>query len=382
MTREKIYDAAVIAALAAAAAALVAYTKQSVEAAIEGLSLCANVIIPSLFPFFALSSLAVDTGAARRLGRPLRRVMGPLFNVGGECASAVALGFIGGYPVGAKTVISLYENGDCTKTEAERLLSFCNNSGPAFIFGVVGAGVFSNGAIGVMLYLVHTAASLIVGVIFRHWKKHDVPPERPRASANAGMRFAPALVTSVKSAAQSSLNICGFVIFFTVLIRMLDITGVIPFASGLLGYIFKPLGFDSDWGRRLLTGVIELSSGVWSLKGAASKLTGSVAMAAFMLGWAGISVHSQVLSFIGASGLSARTYIVGKLLQGAISAAIAALLGRFFMTVSPAFGLAKQVTAFTELGFLDSALISCVCAAPLFVLTFSLARKGAAESGG
>jgi sporulation integral membrane protein YlbJ len=372
VTRDKIYDAAVIAALAAAAAALVVHTRQSVAAAIEGLTLCANVIIPSLFPFFALSSLVVDTGAARVIGKPLRRVMGPLFNVGGGCASAVVLGFIGGYPVGARTVISLYESGDCTRAEAERLLSFCNNSGPAFIFGVVGAGVFSSGAIGLLLYLIHTAASLIVGVIFRNWKKRDAAPEGLHADERAAGSFSAAFVASVKSAAQSSLNICGFVIFFTVLIRMLDITGVIPFVSVLLGDIFEPLGFDGAWGRRLLTGVIELSSGVWSLKGAASHLTGSVAMAAFMLGWAGLSVHSQVLSFIGASGLSARTYIAGKLLQGAISAAMAALIGRFFITVSPASGLAEQVTAFTELGFLDAGLISCICAAPLFILTIWL----------
>jgi sporulation integral membrane protein YlbJ len=327
--------------------------------------------VPSLFPFFVLSSLIVDTGVARYIGKPLRRVMKPLFNVGGGCAAAVALGFVGGYPVGAKTVISLYENGDCTKAEAERLLSFCNNSGPAFIFGVVGAGVFASGTIGLMLYLVHTAASLIVGIIFRNWNKNETPVRRERPETRAEGGFASSFTASVKSATQSSLNICGFVIFFTVLIHMLDITGVIPYVSSLLGGIFEPLGFDSDWGRRLLTGVIELSSGVWSLKGAAPKLTGSVAMAAFMLGWAGLSVHSQVLSFIGASGLSARTYIAGKLLQGAISAAIAALLSRFFIIASPASGLARQMTEMTSLSFTGSLAISCACAAPLFALTIA-----------
>ncbi|MDR1299354.1 MAG: sporulation protein, partial [Oscillospiraceae bacterium] len=143
ISRGGIYDAAVVSALIAAAAALVIYTGESVKAAMYGLELCANVIVPSLFPFFVLSSLMVDTGAARRIGAPLGRVMRPLFNVRGECAAAVVLGIIGGYPVGARTVINLYENGDCSKAEAERLLSFCNNSGPAFIFGVVGAGVFS-----------------------------------------------------------------------------------------------------------------------------------------------------------------------------------------------------------------------------------------------
>jgi sporulation integral membrane protein YlbJ len=381
ISRGAVYDAAVVTALLAAAVSLVIYTGESVQAARYGLDLCANVIVPSLFPFFVLSSLMVDTGAARYIGRPLGRVMGPLFNVGGQCAAAVVLGFIGGYPVGARTVIKLYENGECSKAEAERLLSFCNNSGPAFIFGVVGAGVFSSGAIGLMLYMVHTAASLAVGVIFSNWKRGDDGSVRGGGErTRGGEGFLPLFVSSVKSAAASSLNICGFVIFFTVFIRMLNITGVIPAAAALLGDALGPLGFDSEWGKRLITGALELSSGVWSLKDAATQLTGTVAMAAFMLGWAGLSVHSQVLSFIGTSGLSARTYILGKLLQGGLSAVMAAALGRLFAAASPApalaLGLAEQVSAMASRRFTGAGAISLVCSAALFAAALPAMLRG------
>ena len=122
---------------------LVIYPNDTMTAAKDGLSLCFNIILPSLFPFFVLSSLLVELGFARYLGKFLEGLMRPLFNVSGACSLAFALGFIGGYPTGAKTAIAIYEKGLCTKTEGERLLSFCNNSGPAFILGVVGAGVFS-----------------------------------------------------------------------------------------------------------------------------------------------------------------------------------------------------------------------------------------------
>ena len=95
--------------------------------------------------------------------------MRPLFNVGGAASAAFVLGFIGGYPIGAKSVITLYKNGSITKSEAERLLSFCNNSGPSFILGVVGAGVFSSGKVGFLLYAAHAAASVCIGVLFRNW---------------------------------------------------------------------------------------------------------------------------------------------------------------------------------------------------------------------
>ena len=135
--------------------ALVLWPEQAMEAMRDGIKLCGNVILPSLFPFFVLSSLVVELGMSRYLGRLLEPVMAPLFYVNGNCAAALALGFVGGYPVGARTAIQIYENGQCSRTEAERMLAFCNNSGPAFIRGVVGAGVFGSGTVGLLLYLAH-----------------------------------------------------------------------------------------------------------------------------------------------------------------------------------------------------------------------------------
>ena len=119
-----------------------------------------RVAVPGCYAsgFISIARPLVELGLARYLGRLLEGVMRPLFHVSGACASAFALGFVGGYPVGAKTAINLYERGMCTRTEAERLLAFCNNSGPAFILGVVGAGIFASSTVGVALYLAHALA--------------------------------------------------------------------------------------------------------------------------------------------------------------------------------------------------------------------------------
>ena len=366
--RRRLLDLFIYAALLTALAALVMYPQDITKAAREGLYMCGNVIIPSLFPFFILSALIVETGFARQLEKLFEPVMRPLFNVGGGCAAAFALGFIGGYPVGAKTVISLYENGECTKTEAERLLSFCNNSGPAFIFGVVGAGVFSSSKIGLLLYLAHSAASVIVGMLFRNWGGRRGGITATRNTKRRPSAFSAAFTNSVKSSTLSMVNICGFVIFFTVFIRLLFLSGIIPGIAGIAGTVLSRFGFDSAWAERLLTGIIELTSGVWSLNAAAPQITGSVAMAAFMLGWAGISVHFQVLSFIGTSGLSVKTYLLGKFLQGVISAALVLFLFRlFFSQVQTAALMAEQVSSFANVGFLKAGAISL--AGALIMLT-------------
>ena len=118
------------------------------QAAKNGLLLCGNLIVPALFPFFILSSLLVSTGGAARFGRLLSGVMGIWFHQPGASASALVLGFLGGYPVGAKTVCTLYEEKLCDRTQAEHLLLFCNNAGPAFILGAAGSAVFHSAAIG------------------------------------------------------------------------------------------------------------------------------------------------------------------------------------------------------------------------------------------
>ena len=184
-SRRKYRDLMLGLALLCAVLALMRWPQESMAAARDGLALCGNVIIPSLFPFFVLSSLVVELGMSRYLGRLLEGVMAPLFRVGGACSSALALGFVGGYPVGARTAIALYENGQCSKTEAERLLAFCNNSGPAFILGVVGTGIFASSRAGLLLYLAHIAASLCVGLLFRFYR----PGEGPRPGRHAAPQF-------------------------------------------------------------------------------------------------------------------------------------------------------------------------------------------------
>jgi len=375
--RSRLYDAAVCAAMAVAVAALLFYPSESVAAARDGLNLCLNSILPSLFPFFVLSAMVVQLGLADGLGRMLEPVMRPLFGVSGACSSALVLGFIGGYPVGAKTVISLYQNGSCSKAEAERMLAFCNNSGPAFILGVVGAGVFSSSRIGLLLYLAHAAASVAIGLLFRRRGAAARTASKPAAGRERGRAagFSAAFTASVRSAFQSTLNICGFVIFFTVLIRLLFRSGILPALAGLLGTLLTPLGFDAAWAERLLTGLIELTSGVWTLQGVSGQLTAPVAMAAFMLGWAGLSIHCQVLSFLGGSGLSVRAYVLGKLLHGLLSAAMIFALGALRAFDAPVSAyLAEQIHGIAALRFGTAALYATFSAFGLALLFLALAK--------
>ena len=104
----------------------------------NGLLLCANTIIPSLFPFMVLSEIAISAGIGDLLAKYLRAPMSRLFGISGEGACAFLLGILCGFPVGAKSAVSLYDKGKISKQECEKLLSICNIPSMSFVVNIVG----------------------------------------------------------------------------------------------------------------------------------------------------------------------------------------------------------------------------------------------------
>ena len=228
----------------------------------------------------------------------------------------------------------------------------------------------------------HVAASLLVGVLFRFYRYREPPrsSRHPEAHFQAA-RFSAAFTRSVTGSLASALNICAFILFFTVTIRMLTLSGLLTGLARLLSRLCAPLGLSQVWAERLLTGVLEVSSGVSSLTG--GPLSGRLSMAAFMLGWAGLSVHCQVLAFLGDSGLSMGTYLWGKLLHGLFSAALLGLLTRLFPLDAPVSSyLAEQTETLAALDLHQALTISSVSAWCVWLLFLLLAARGMKKSSG
>ena len=157
----KWFKAVVVLILCYVTFCLVMFPDACITAVSGALKLCVTAVIPTLFPFFVCSSLLIAFGLGEFGSRFLSGVMRPLFKVSGAGAVAVILGVVSGCPVGASCAVELYKTGKITKPEAERLLSFCNNSGPLFIIGTVGFAMNSSVALGGVLYIIHITAGNI-----------------------------------------------------------------------------------------------------------------------------------------------------------------------------------------------------------------------------
>lgn len=318
---------------------LLIFSQSNLPAVKSGLSLWANSVVPSLFPFFVATELLMHTNIINLLGTILNRYMKPFFNIRGEGAFAFIMGIISGYPVGAKIASNFRQNNICSKEECERLLSFTNNSGPLFIIGTVGILMFKNSTIGILLFMTHLLGCITVGWIFRYWKKGKSTFVKVSSKSSDNQKkcvsfsnLGETLAESITSSISTILLIGGFVVIFSSIISIFKASGLLQSATILLSPIFQVLQIDTSFIQGLLTGLLEITNGINIISSiACKKLSLNILLTAFLLGFGGISILLQVWSITSKTDLSIKPYVYGKLLHGIL----AAFYTYLFMNIFP-----------------------------------------------
>lgn len=275
------------------AAGLLARPEAAAQAVREGLALCAGTVIPSLFPFMTAVSLLLQLGLAGYLRPALSPFMGPLFRMEGTAALPLLAGLLGGYPAGARAAAGLYRQGQLQKQEAELLLGFCDNSGPAFFLGFVSAALGEPRA-GMWLYLIHVLSALATGAILCRLCRDRGRPLLPDNRPAEVISPARALTSAVTETAGAMVRICAFVVAFRAAAALLP-AQVPGWALGLL---------------EMVSGTAALPAG----------RTGFV-LAAALVGWGGLSVHCQAMAV--AEDLCFTWHLPGKVMQAILSALLA-----------------------------------------------------------
>ena len=315
MNAKRLASAAALLPPLGLAALLLALPEAAAEGARRGLSVCAGVILPSLFPFLVLSLLLTDLGFAAALASALSPVLKRL-RIPPVCAAPLLLGLCGGYPVGARALAELVRAGALTPDEASRMLPCCNNTGPGFIIGVAGGAVFGSVRCGALLYLCHALAALALALLLGR----GAPPRAPSPVQCA--RPDAAFPAAVRGAAGTAIELSAYVVFFSVLSSVVRESGAL---TALAGAISARFGTELRFSTALLTGLLEIGSGVAEMRGMAAS-PGNLALAAFLLGFGGVSVHAQTLAAVAGTNIRCARHFAGRILHGIISAVCVLLL--------------------------------------------------------
>lgn len=272
---------------------LILDTKTGILGAREAIGQCLMTVIPSLFPFFLFSILLTSglTGFKLRALKPI----GKLLRIPTGSEPIFLVGALGGYPTGAQAVTDAYSAGQLSKQDAQRMLGFCSNAGPAFLFGIAGA-CFSSFSSAWVLWLIHLLSAVVTGILLPGGSKKTISMDQ-----KAPVTIPDALKKSIRITAQ----VCGWIIIFRV---------VITFLQRWFLWLLTPQQ------QIMIHGFLELTIGCLSLMEVECEGLRFILCAAF-LAFGGLCILMQTLSVTSPLGMG--KYLSGKLLQMLISIILA-----------------------------------------------------------
>ena len=298
---KKIFPYLTVILLVIVMACFLAFPQRYTRLVLEGITLFAVSVLPATLPFLFLTSILTRQRVFLKAAGKISPFAQRVFRVSGAGGLCAVLSALSGYPVGARTVLDLSSRGTVSKQECFRLACLCSTSGPMFLVGAVGAGMFQNATLGWILFLSHLLGVYIVCFFLRFTAKSSQTQTPVPLFNNQGGN---PLMDSVLSVLAVGGAIAVFYAF-----------------SGIFRDALTLAGVKNIYVSAIITGLIEMTSGCKLLSGIGGIY--SAALAAFLVTLGGGCVLVQQMSFLSRAGVKVLPFIGVKLLQGVIAAGIA-----------------------------------------------------------
>lgn len=306
------------------------FSRETSYAARNALYLCLDVVIPSLFPFFVLSRLLVPFMSDISFPGFLKRMIRKFFNLHYYTIVIIFLGFLSGYPNGAKMTRDMFDRGLLDNRQASRILPVANNCSPLFIIGTIGTGLFKSVKLGIFLLLIHWISGIIAAFMTGKIadslagenktgqckiRKDAVPAKKQNDS------FSSLLTSSIEEAAILCIKVSGYIVFFAVMSELLSKVGVFSLIGSIIASLVSLKNTNlQEFISAFSRGIIEIASGsqaISQLRG--TSLNVQLSVISLFFGFAGFSVHTQIMGIMKGTGCKYRVLFFGKLSHGIIA---------------------------------------------------------------
>ncbi|MDX8044913.1 sporulation integral membrane protein YlbJ [Gracilibacillus sp. S3-1-1] len=339
--KQKIFSIMYAGAAIFMAVMIITFPQEVLKASQRGLDVWANVVFPSLLPFFIVAELLIAFGVVHFIGVLCEPIMRPLFNVPGVGGFVWTMGMASGYPAGAKFTARLRQEKELSRTEAERLVSFTNASNPLFIIGAVSIGFFHDHKLGILLAITHYVSNFIVGLCMRFYKHKERHSDHPssfsfskaiRALHQARIKekrtIGKVLGDSVKHSIQTLLLIGGFIITFSVITEILREVQIAQIISSGIAVFLNLFQLPSDMALPLFSGLFEITIGANEISQADNSILIQAIVVSVILAFNGFSVQAQVASILAETDIRFAPYFFARLLHGMFAGILAWILYR------------------------------------------------------
>lgn len=311
--------------------------KASAQGAVNGLLLCGNVIIPSLFPFAVCISFLMNSGVFVIL-KPLNRIFTKIFGMNYEMFSIFLLSFLGGYSVGAKLINESVKTKITSQNEASVLLNCSVNAGPGFIILALGIGILNNKTLGIVLLIANIFSSLLIALFL----KNKFKLEEKNVIENKPLNFAENFVESTTTSSKSIFTVCSFVILFSTITALLK-------------------------NFKFITAFFEVTNAIY--------ITKNIYFLSFLLGFAGISIWFQIFNICKNFKINFISFVLFRILHGFLSAASTYTIIKVFKIKVSVFSNNINFS-FSPYNISLSATLSLIIMGIIFIISLNNEKKG------
>jgi sporulation integral membrane protein YlbJ len=292
----------------------------AIQTFFQGLLLWATKVLPALLPFFILTKLLSYTAIVNSATKFLSPFTHRLYNVGGVAGYVFFMSIISGYPIGAKITADLYQNKQITSGQAKTISAFTSTSGPLFIIGTVAVGFFQNHKLGFIILISHILGAIINGLLYRNKENsntHNYPIQSPTQNI---------LNDSMYSSIISIMLVGGFIaISYMILSIMLHLN-----LFSLPISIFSKFGIDKNITSSILSGIIEVTTGLNMLSKTGISFNLSAIISSFLISFGGLSIHAQAYCYLKSFNLKYSHFLKQKITHAIISASVTFIIIMIF----------------------------------------------------
>lgn len=260
-----------------------------ITSCLNGIIVWATVVLPALLPFMFFTKTLTELGVVEILATKFK-LFPKIFKVPSVAVYVFVLSILSGYPVGAKIVADLYESGNITKEEAYKITTFTSNSGPMFILGSVGIGMFANKKFGIIILISHILGALINGLVYRNHKEKNLEKNKKIIIKN-NLSLGELMWNTVNSV----LIIGGFIALFFVIIEILNNLHIFSPISNLFSSIFN---CNSNIFNAIFNGIFEITRGCLDISKLGLNEFFSGLLCTFIISFGGLATAMQAFVFL------------------------------------------------------------------------------------
>ena len=293
------------------------YPALSLEYASTGLTLWFTKMVPTLLPFMILSGIMIRMNLTERFVGLLHPLLHRIYGTSRNGSYTIIMGFLCGFPMGARIVGELYEQHKLSREESALLLSFCNNIGPIYFLSYVvpTLGIDRPGRPFLLMYGIPLLYGLLLmrirPMMTRTVSSCENHPEvrSLRAEHPGSCSLLAAIDASVLSGLIGIARLGGYMVFFN-----------------LLNIVFQPFQHVNTNILNIYRCLLEITSGI-DCSGRSINYAILI-----LLPFGGFSCIAQTYSMIRQTDLSLRPYVYHKTVQTAVTAACYLLLYLYGLT--------------------------------------------------